>query len=269
MPFIALVALTGCMEAVDTDHFEALSSGWECRNSSADIPARGPLVEIDQDQTLSLSVSQSLNRRLCVANLGCSGCSRAARYRSGELAEFLQFCEERGVRPRFCRELARPNPSSVEKFNCTYGTSTNSKDIQSVRSGCENHPVLIPPNRTRQGREVWNNAIYLIGIVQRHVQAQTPTQSCHIVERINNWWRPTHYNANVGGASDRHPHATAIDVLFCSTEELIDFVNNVACPLLRRGRLRSVGTYGGSRVVHIGIETSASGEETWGPHRCR
>lgn len=149
---------------------------------------------------------------------------------------FLRECAESGAETRWCEQVVRPNPESSEQFACTYGAD-------------QLHQLIDPDPST------WDNAFKALRLVSE--LARKGLQPC----LINNWWRPEPYNANVGGARGRHPFGTAVDVKFCTMAEKEKAFAEL-CRLRRRGRLRALGYYPGSLVLHLGVGDRVA--NTWG-----
>lgn len=153
----------------------------------------------------------------------------------GKLQRFLSECASATNGSHWCNEVARPNPSSVSVFHCTYGTS-------------QPHNLIHPDEST------WTNAFRAIRLVQE-LEAKN-IKAC----LIYNWWRPEPYNKNVGGAAGRHPFGTSIDVRFCSMADM-ENAHRELCAWRKQGRIRAVGYYG-TTALHFGIGDQAG--NTWG-----
>ena len=148
---------------------------------------------------------------------------------------FLQKCaSETGGSP-WCEQLTRPNPDSVATFRCTYGSSRPH--------------MLIHPDET-----TWKHAFRAVRLIEE-LEAKN-IRVC----LIYNWWRPEPYNANVGGASGRHPFGTSVDVRFCSVADMEKGFLQL-CRWRAAGRLRAVGYYG-TTGLHFGIGDAHG--NTWG-----
>ena len=148
---------------------------------------------------------------------------------------FLRRCAIATSNSPWCEQLTRPNPASVSTFRCTYGPS-------------QPHALIHPDETT------WKNAFQAVRLLKElEDQGVRPCL-------IYNWWRPEPYNANVGGASGRHPFATSVDVRFCSTQDMERaFVR--LCKWRKEGKLRAVGYYG-STALHLGVGDKVG--NTWG-----
>lgn len=175
--------------------------------------------------------------------LSTAGCRRADRAqtalvdRGNALKDrYLAACARSGADPALCAQSVRPNPESRAVFVCTYGES-------------QPHQLIHPDPA------VWADAFKALALVSE--LSRKGIESC----LINNWWRPEPYNANVGGAPGRHPAGTSVDVKFCSpSDRERAFVE--LCRLRRQGRLRALGYYPGSTVLHLGVGDRSA--NTWG-----
>lgn len=148
---------------------------------------------------------------------------------------FLAKCaRETGSSP-WCAQLVRPNPSSISTFRCTYGEE-------------QPHQLIHP------GSETWKFAIEAVKLIHDLEDEGICTR------QIYNWWRPEPYNGNVGGAAGRHPYGTAVDVRFCSMEDMERAFSSL-CEYREQGRLRALGYYG-STGLHLGIGDRTA--NTWG-----
>lgn len=154
---------------------------------------------------------------------------------NAKLTAFLSKCAASTNNSSWCQQLVRPNPASVQTFKCTYG---------------ENQPHrLIHPDES-----TWANAF-------KAVQFVTQLESMGIkVAQIYNWWRPEPYNANVGGATGRHPFGTSIDVRFQTLPDM-ERAHTQLCKWRKAGLIRAVGYYG-STGLHLGIGDKTP--NTWG-----
>jgi len=148
---------------------------------------------------------------------------------------FLQKCAEATNNSPWCAQLTRPNPDSLEIFNCTYGAS-------------QVHQLIHPDEAT------WKNAFAAVALVEE--LQKLGIQVCEIY----NWWRPEPYNKNVGGAPGRHPYATSADVRFCDKAEQEKAFLKM-CEFRKAGRLRALGYYP-SAALHFGM--GDSNPNTWG-----
>lgn len=156
-----------------------------------------------------------------------------------KLSQFLQSCAEATGNSSWCSQLARPNPSSISVFRCTYGA--------------DQPHYLIQPNV-----ETWQNAFEAVHLVQE--LENSGIKVC----QIYNWWRPEPYNRNVGGAKGRHPYGTSVDVRFCSKKDANRAFDKL-CKLRKTGRIRAIGHYGTS-ALHFGVGDDTG--NTWG-RKCR
>lgn len=170
------------------------------------------------------------------------GCRRASSSQLREVnrgnskrAEFQRYCTQMTGSSKWCRQVERPNPSSKNTFNCTYGSS-------------QAHRLIHPDEGT------WRYAIKSIQLIQ----ALSKKGIC--VAQIYNWWRPEPYNNNVGGAAGRHPYGTSVDVRFCSNSHARRAFDEL-CKYRRKGQVRALGYYG-STGVHIGVGDRTA--NTWG-----
>lgn len=152
-----------------------------------------------------------------------------------KLQSFLAACALATNGSRWCNELTRPNPDSVDTFHCTYGTS-------------QSHNLIHPDEST------WANAFQAVNLVEE-LEAKG-FKTCIIY----NWWRPEPYNRNVGGAPGRHPMGTSVDVRFCSMAEMTR-AHTQLCEWRKQGRLRALGYYG-TTALHFGIGDREA--TTWG-----
>lgn len=169
-------------------------------------------------------------------------CSKASKTQKSSITQgnqkktkFLTQCAKATGNSAWCQQLIRPNPSSKNVFQCTYGESQMHQ--------------LIHPNET-----TWKHAFGAVKLIQELEKKGIKT--C----LIYNWWRPEPYNRNVGGAAGRHPFGTSVDVRFCSNEEAIKGFNEL-CKYRRQGRIRAIGYYGSS-ALHFGMGDSKA--NTWG-----
>ncbi|MFS4460683.1 hypothetical protein [Bdellovibrio sp. HCB2-146] len=149
--------------------------------------------------------------------------------------EFLQKCAAETNNSSWCSQVVRPNPSSINTFRCTYGSS-------------QAHNLIHPDEST------WKYPINGVKIL-KDLQAKGIK-----ISHIYNWWRPQPYNKNVGGAAGRHPYGTSIDVRFASNSEANRAFREL-CRMRRAGRLRAIGHYG-SASLHIGVGDRLA--NTWG-----
>jgi hypothetical protein len=174
-----------------------------------------------------------------IETFACSPATKAqiATLNSGtqKLNQFLAACYKATDSSPWCDQLVRPNPQSRSIFSCTYGAS-------------QAHYMIHPDEST------WPNAFKAVQLVKELEQKNIK------VCLIYNWWRPEPYNANVGGASGRHPFGTAVDVRFCSMSEMEKGFKQL-CAWRKAGRLRAVGYYG-STGLHFGIADKVA--NTWG-----
>ena len=171
------------------------------------------------------------------------GCTKADRAqlalvdRGNALKDrYLEACANSGAEASWCEQSLRPNPESRGVFECTYGPT-------------QPHQLIHPDPAT------WPNAFKALALV-----SELSRQGIGVC-LINNWWRPQPYNANVGGAAGRHPFGTAVDVKFCTLADK-DKAFVELCRLRRQGRLRALGYYPGSTVLHLGVGDRAG--NTWG-----
>ena len=149
--------------------------------------------------------------------------------------KFLQKCAAETNNSSWCTQVVRPNPSSVNTFRCTYGSS-------------QAHNLIHPDEST------WKYPIAGVKIL-KDLQAKGIK-----ISHIYNWWRPQPYNKNVGGAAGRHPYGTSIDVRFGSSSEANRAFTEL-CKMRRAGRLRAIGHYG-SASLHVGVGDRTA--NTWG-----
>ncbi len=149
---------------------------------------------------------------------------------------YLAACRASGADASWCAQSMRPNPDSRGAFVCTYGEA-------------QPHQLIHPDQAT------WPHAFKALALI-----SELSARGISVC-LVNNWWRPEPYNANVGGAPGRHPAGTAVDVKFCSASDRERaFVE--LCRLRRQGRLRALGYYPGSTVLHFGVGDSSP--NTWG-----
>lgn len=149
--------------------------------------------------------------------------------------KFLAKCKAATNNSAWCDQLIRPNPTSKNVFQCTYGAS-------------QPHQLIHPNEST------WTHAINAVKLIQA-LDAKG-MKTC----LIYNWWRPQPYNRNVGGAAGRHPFGTSVDVRFCD-EPTAELAFNELCRLRRQGKIRAIGFYGTS-ALHFGMGDSKA--NTWG-----
>jgi len=150
-------------------------------------------------------------------------------------AEFLNQCSIATNGSPWCDQIVRPNPSSIDIFRCTYGPS-------------QIHQLIHPDQRS------WKNAFQAINLVE--ALEGKGIRTC----LIYNWWRPEPYNGNVGGAEGRHPHATSVDIRFCTMNDMENAFAQL-CQWRKQGKIRAIGYYG-STGLHFGIGDSQG--NTWG-----
>lgn len=151
------------------------------------------------------------------------------------LNEFLLECSDKTGGSPWCSQLVRPNPQSIETFRCTYGPD-------------QPHNLIHPDAST------WSNAFQAVRLIDDlDTMGLKPCL-------IYNWWRPEPYNGNVGGVPGRHPYGTAVDVRFCSIDDMERAFTQL-CKWKKAGRLRAVGYYG-STGLHFGIGDNLA--NTWG-----
>ena len=148
---------------------------------------------------------------------------------------FLAQCASATNNSAWCQQLIRPNPDSISKFRCTYGS--------------EQIHQLINPNES-----TWQFAYTAVRLIQ---ELESKGRK---VCRIYNWWRPEPYNKNVGGAGGRHPLGTSVDVEFCSKSEAIKSFDEL-CKVRKQGKPRALGYYGNTGV-HFGVGDRQG--NTWG-----
>ncbi len=149
--------------------------------------------------------------------------------------EFYQSCVSQTRSERWCTEVMRPNPSSISMFQCTYGK--------------EQPHLFIHPDKSS-----WKNAFQAIKLIQA-----LELKGLGVCQ-IYNWWRPEPYNKNVGGAADRHPYGTSVDVRFCSMPEMEKGFKEL-CKARSRGELKAIGYYN-TTGIHFGIRDKLG--NTWG-----
>ncbi len=152
-----------------------------------------------------------------------------------EKEKFLKKCADETDGSHWCAQLVRPNPSSISTFRCTYGKE-------------QPHQLIHP------SRDTWKNAYEGVQLIQ-DLEAEGICTA-----QIYNWWRPEPYNGNVGGAAGRHPYATAIDVRFCTMNDM-ERAHARLCQFRAEGRLRALGYYG-STGLHLGVGDRTA--NTWG-----
>lgn len=174
--------------------------------------------------------------------LRASGCIRASTRQLAEveignskLGKFLDYCGSNTQGSSWCKQLVRPNPSSINTFRCTYGESIP-------------HRLIHPDEAT------WKNAVQAVRLVDR--LEDNGIKVCEIY----NWWRPEPYNKNVGGAASRHPKGTSVDVRFCTLNDM-ERAHRILCSWHKQGSLRALGYYG-STGLHFGIGDTIA--NTWG-----
>lgn len=174
------------------------------------------------------------------------GCARASSNQVAPVNQgnqkrtrFQNYCKSVTGSSSWCAQVERPNPSSVNTFRCTYGST-------------QPHRLIHPDENT------WRYAVKAIQLVQ----ALSKKGIC--VSQIYNWWRPEPYNKNVGGAAGRHPYGTSVDVRFCSSAHARRAFDEL-CKHRKRGEVRALGYYG-STGVHIGVGDRTA--NTWG-RTCR
>lgn len=148
---------------------------------------------------------------------------------------FLQRCYKETKNSSWCAQLVRPNPSSINTFRCTYGSS-------------QAHNLIHPDEKT------WQYPIAGVRILQDLQKKGIK------IKQIYNWWRPEPYNKNVGGAAGRHPYGTSIDVRFTSSSQANTAFKEL-CKMRKAKRLRAIGHYG-SASLHIGVGDRTA--NTWG-----
>ncbi|MBI3550807.1 MAG: hypothetical protein HY078_17365 [Elusimicrobia bacterium] len=149
---------------------------------------------------------------------------------------YLNACADAGAEAVWCAQSLRPNPDSRSTFECTYGPS-------------QPHQLIHPDPST------WPHAFGALRLVSELVEGGLR------VCLINNWWRPEPYNENVGGAAGRHPFGTAVDVKFCTMDDKERAFDEL-CRLRAQGRLKALGYYPGSTVLHLGVGDRVG--NTWG-----
>ncbi len=149
--------------------------------------------------------------------------------------EFLSQCYQATNSSCWCDQLVRPNPDSIDTFHCTYGPD-------------QVHQLIHPDEST------WDHAFEAVKIVEEFEDQGIET------EIIYNWWRPEPYNANVGGASGRHPYGTSVDVRL-KTKDMQDEAFLKLCEMRKQGRVRAIGYYA-STALHFGIGDRRA--NTWG-----
>ena len=170
-------------------------------------------------------------------------CRKASRAQLAEVdrgnalkSRFLEACAASGAAARWCDEVIRPNPESRASFRCTYGLA-------------QPHQLIDPDPKT------WTHAFQALRLV-----GELDAEGIRVC-LINNWWRPEPYNRNVGGARGRHPFGTAVDVKFCTMADKEKAFASL-CRRRRQGRLRALGYYPGSLVLHLGVGDRKA--NTWG-----
>lgn len=149
--------------------------------------------------------------------------------------QFYQACMAATQSDFWCQQVMRPNPESVDVFQCTYGPT-------------QIHQLIDPDKST------WPNAFRAVQLVA--ALEKTGIKPC----LIYNWWRPEPYNKNVGGAPGRHPKGTSVDVRFCSMPDM-EKAFTTLCDWRAKGQLRALGYYG-TTGLHLGVGDSRS--NTWG-----
>lgn len=149
--------------------------------------------------------------------------------------QFLSQCYKATNSSCWCDQLVRPNPDSMDTFQCTYGAN-------------QVHQLIHPDEST------WDYAFEAVNIVEEFEDDGIET------EIIYNWWRPEPYNKNVGGAAGRHPFGTSVDVRFKS-KEMQEEAFLKLCQMRKQGRIRAVGYYS-STALHFGVGDSTA--NTWG-----
>lgn len=152
-----------------------------------------------------------------------------------KLNSFLAKCEKETGSSSWCKQVARPNPSSISTFRCTY-------------SADQAHVFVHPDEAT------WKHAIGAVKLVQDLVKQGIK------VSQIYNWWRPEPYNKNVGGAAGRHPQGTSVDVRFADKTNQ-NAAQKALCKARKAGKLRALGYYSGTGL-HLGMGDRTA--NTWG-----
>ena len=152
-----------------------------------------------------------------------------------KLQRFLASCYAATGSSPWCTEVARPNPQSEPTFDCTYSVD-------------QAHYLIHPDEST------WKYAFSAIQLVK-----ELELKGIKVCT-IYNWWRPEPYNANVGGASGRHPFGTSVDVRLCTLPDMERAFLQL-CTWRKQGRLRAVGYYG-STGLHLGMGDRVA--NTWG-----
>lgn len=153
--------------------------------------------------------------------------------------QFLKRCEEEKIPDFLCEQIIRPNPSSKERFICTYGN-----DLP--------HQLIDPDEST------WEFAFQGAKIVMALGKYGVR------VNQIYNWWRPEPYNSNVGGAPGRHPQGTSIDVRMAGMKDTTKALSLLCKWRNQKTNSRSLNAIGyyGNTGIHFGV--GDTWENTWG-----
>lgn len=183
--------------------------------------------------------SESEPEMIDILSNGCrhATSSQTARVNLGvaKRNQFITRCYQEGGSKKWCDQIARPNPDSHSTFDCTY-------------SARQAHVFVHPEANT------WGYAIGAVKLV-RELELKGIK-----VSSIYNWWRPEPYNTNVGGAAERHPYGTSVDVRFPTKTEQ-NRAHRQLCIWRKAGRLRALGYYSGTGL-HLGMGDRTA--NTWG-----
>lgn len=203
-----------------------------CGDANQSASNRGPAQvfgdgepELYEDSVLMpFACSKASSTQISVVNQG-----------NQKKTDFLNRCAQATGGSQWCNQLVRPNPDSIAVFRCTYGET-------------QVHQLIHPNENT------WKYAFEAVKLIQEL------EQKGFRIKIIYNWWRPEPYNKNVGGASDRHPFGTAVDVRLFTNKEADDAFYEL-CKYRKQGRIRAIGHYG-TNALHFGIGDSMG--NTWG-----
>ncbi len=212
-----LLTLVGCQQASD----EAL----QFENALAiDGAAEDDHELIDELLFEKASCIMATSAQIATVNQG-----------SAKKTSFLNECGRITGGSPWCQQLVRPNPNSITKFYCTYGSQ-------------QKHLLIHPDEKT------WKFAFQAVNLIERLEMNGVR------VSEIYNWWRPEPYNKNVGGAAGRHPYGTSVDVRFASKTDQAK-AHSLLCRWRKQGELRALGYYS-TTSLHFGIGDFTA--NTWG-----
>lgn len=147
--------------------------------------------------------------------------------------EFSGICENRGISPKLCQEMVSPNTRKKEK------------DIFHQLFGHNTPHILIPP------KSDWEKGFELASLLDRVVKKE---DLC--VKELRNWYRPNspkNYNSAVGGIRESsHINSNALDIFFCTTEDMIQALKQFLVIKKLDGKPKGIITYhDGAKVIHI------------------